>query len=313
MWRIVDIAQPDRSLSLHRAAIQVSARGQEIARIPIRDTQALLIHGHGATLSLNLGAALAEAGVPVVLCAANHAPVSILLPVSGNFELAARLQSQVAASRPLAKRFWARLVREKITAQAQALRLRGHVDAKRLETLARSVRGGDPENIEAQAARLYWTRMLGPDFRRDREADGANAALNYGYAVLRAAMSRAVVACGLSPALGLHHRSRLNAFQLVDDLMEPFRPLVDNLVAGDRTAFDTPLEAEAKAQLAAVSTLRLEADDGAFVTVARAMDQLCATLCAVYRGEAKHLWRPRSWMPARQQGLDIEVVPREVV
>ena len=135
-----------------------------------------------------------------------------MLPVTGNFEQASRLQAQAAATLPTRKRLWAELVRQKVAVQAQALEDGGGPDAARLQTLARSVRSGDPDNVEAQAARLYWPRLMGADFRRDREAEGLNTALNYGYAVLRAGMSRAVVTAGLSPTLGLHHRSRLNRF-----------------------------------------------------------------------------------------------------
>lgn len=305
MWRIVDIAQPNRRLSLDREAIKVTLEGAEIARIPIRDVQALLVHGRGTTLSLNLAEALGQAGVPVVLCGTNHAASTVMLPVTGNFEQASRLQAQAAATLPTRKRLWAELVREKVAAQAQALEDGGGPDAARLQTLARSVRSGDPDNVEAQAARLYWPRLMGADFRRDREAEGLNAALNYGYAVLRAGMSRAVVAAGLSPALGLHHRSRLNPFQLVDDLMEPFRPLVDRIVADDAAAFAGPLEPSAKGRLAAVTELPFETDGGTLAT-ARVMDRLCASLCTVYQGEARQLWRPLRWTAARHGTFDFD-------
>lgn len=303
MWRILDIAQPGRTLSLEREAVKVSAEGQEIARIPIRDVQALLVHGRGTTLTLNLADALAAAGAPVVLCGANHAASSVLLPVAGNFEHAGRLHAQAAAGLPMRKRLWAELVREKVRAQAEALGEGAGADAARLAKLAQSVRSGDPQNVEAQAARLYWPRLMGADFRRDREAEGRNAALNYGYAVLRAAMSRQVVASGLSPALGLHHRSRLNPFQLVDDLMEPFRPLVDRVVADAPERFAQALTPEAKATLAGVVDLPLETEEGV-LPATRAMERLCASLSAVFQGEAKRLWRPRNWRAARHGVLD---------
>ena len=305
MWRILDIAQPNRTLSLSRQAVKVSADGAEIARVPIRDVQALLVHGHGTMLTLNLADALAQAGAPVVLCGANHAATSVLLPVAGNFEHAGRMRAQAEAPLPLRKRLWADLVREKVRAQAEALDEGGGPDAARLRKLMQAVRSGDPDNIEAQAARLYWPRLMGPDFRRDREAGGTNAALNYGYAVLRAATSRAVVAAGLSPALGLHHRSRLNPFQLVDDAMEPFRPLVDRTVADAPEDFAGSLSPEAKARLAAVVTLHLATEEGT-IPVTRAMDRLCASLCDVFLGAAKRAWRPIHWTAARHRTLDFD-------
>ena len=302
---MIDIAQPNRTLSLDRDAVKVSTEGSEIARIPIRDVMALMVHGPGAMLSLNLADALAQASVPVVLCGANHAASTVLLPVSANYEQAIRVQAQASASLPTRKRLWAELVRQKVTAQAEALEDGGGPHAARLEALARGVRSGDPQNVEAQAARLYWSLLMGDEFRRDREAEGLNAALNYGYAVLRAAMSRSVIAAGLSPAFGLHHRSRLNPFQLVDDLMEPFRPLVDRIVADNLAAFAGPLDREAKARLAGVVELSLDVEGGS-LAVARAMDRLCASLCDVYQGRGRALWTPRRWSASRNVAFDFD-------
>src|SRR5690606_215333 len=140
-----------------------------------------------------------------------------------------RIEAQAAASRPMAKRLWADLVRAKVRAQAAALAEFSQPPLV-LETLAKRVRSGDPVNIEAQAAQRYWPSLFGPDFRRDRSADGVNALLNYGYMVLRASAARAVVSAGLHPSLGIHHKSAGSSLRLADDLMEPFRPAVDILV-----------------------------------------------------------------------------------
>ena len=118
-------------------------------------------------------------------------------------------------------------MQSKIVAQSRALEISGNAEHDALRKLTKVVHSGDPENVEARAARFYWRRLMGENFRRDADQIGLNAHLNYGYAIMRGAMSRAVVGAGLSPGLGLHHRSRLNPFQLVDDLMEPFRPIVD--------------------------------------------------------------------------------------
>ena len=142
------------------------------------------------------------------------------------------MNNQISASEPLKKGLWQLIVRRKIVNQATILdSYAGNEKViKDLLVLSRRVRSGDPENMEAQAARIYWRALMGNAFRRDRYASGANAALNYGYTVLRAATARAICGAGLHPSLGIHHRSAVNAFALVDDLMEPFRPLVDSLV-----------------------------------------------------------------------------------
>lgn len=227
--RIVEVAEDRRHLCQSRGFMVVRAIGEpegELSRIPLDDLAAVIANAHGLSYTNNLLVALAERGVPFVLCAANHNAVGLLLPVSGNFEQARRIDAQLDAGQPLRKRLWAALVKSKLEQQAEVLALAGGADAP-LRMLAKRVKSGDPENLEAQGARHYWPRLLGRDFRRDQSGDGPNALLNYGYTVLRAATARAVVAAGLHPSIGLHHSHDLNAMRLVDDLMEPFRPLVD--------------------------------------------------------------------------------------
>ena len=140
------------------------------------------------------------------------------------------MRAQWDAGRPLAKQLWRRVIVAKIAMQGSLLAARNAPGAGAFDLLARRVRSGDPDNLEAQAARRYWPALMGADFRRDREAAGANGLLNCGYAVMRATLARAVVAAGLHPTIGIHHANRGNAFALADDLIEPFRPLVDALV-----------------------------------------------------------------------------------
>ena len=139
------------------------------------------------------------------------------------------MRNQAAASLPLRKQIWAGLVRHKIAAQAELLDKLG-CRSERVKRLSYAVRSGDPENREGQAAQAYWPLLFGRSFRRDREMDGANAMLNYGYAVLRAATARAIVSAGLHPSLSVHHKSGGDALALADDLMEPFRPTIDSVV-----------------------------------------------------------------------------------
>lgn len=150
----------------------------------------------------------------------------MLLAIDGNYQQAKRFDAQIAANAPLTKRLWAEIVKVKLQQQASCLDAVG-ADGLQLMQLARKVRAGDPDNYEAQGARRYWGQLFGEDFRREQNGDGINAMLNYGYTVLRATTARAVVAAGLHPTLGLHHSNEGNPMRLVDDLMEPFRPVID--------------------------------------------------------------------------------------
>lgn len=230
MDRIVDIATDGLHLSLHRGFLLVEKERQEVGRIALDDIHAVIVHAHGATWSGNIVAALAERGAPIVFCAANHAPVAVTLPLEGHHAQNARMQAQLAASRPLTKQLWRQIISAKILMQGSLLAARGVAGAESFPFIARRVTSGDKENLEAQAARRYWPLLMGADFRRNRDAAGANALLNYGYAVMRATCARAVVAAGLHPTIGIQHSNRGNAFALADDLVEPFRPLVDGLV-----------------------------------------------------------------------------------
>ncbi|GMM62365.1 type II CRISPR-associated endonuclease Cas1 [Novosphingobium pituita] len=230
MDRIVDIATDGRHLSLHRGFLVVSQDREEVGRIALDDVHAVLLHAHGTTWSANLIAALAERGAPVVHCGANHAPVAITLPLVGHHAQNARFRAQWGASAPLTKQLWRQLVSAKIGMQGAVLAWREVAGAEAFPLMARRVKSGDSDNLEAQAARRYWPLLMGADFRRDRDSPGANALLNYGYAVLRASVARAVVAAGLHPTIGIAHANRGNPLALADDLIEPFRPLVDALV-----------------------------------------------------------------------------------
>lgn len=176
-----------------------------------------------------------------------------------------------------------------------------------LRAMAERVRSGDPENLEAQAARKYWPMLFGPEFHRDREAAGVNPMLNYGYAILRAMTARAVCAAGLHPTLGLHHHNKYNAFCLADDLMEPFRPLVDRTVA-EFLAFygpDPTMDRTAKQGLleGLMGRVRVE---GEWRTVFDALTRMAVSLAAVYAGERKELVLPQEWWEDPVVNGDVE-------
>lgn len=230
MDRIVDIATEGLHLSLFRGFLRVEKDRVEVGRVALDDVHAVIVHAHSVTWSGNIVAALAERGAPIVFCGGNHAPIAVTLPLVGHHAQNARMRAQIEASKPLTKQLWRRIVTAKISMQGSLLTARGVEGAEAFSFMARRVGSGDPENLEAQAARRYWPLLMGPDFRRDQDAVGANGLLNYGYAILRATCARAILAAGLHPTLGIQHSNRYNAFALADDLIEPFRPLVDALV-----------------------------------------------------------------------------------
>ncbi len=224
--QILELTRMGLSVHKRRGFLAVDAEGREAGRLGLDDIEAVLAASPGVMWSNTALAELAARAVPVMILGHNFTPVAVVLPLAGHHAQGERFRAQAAASRPLRKQAWAAMVRHKIAAQAEALERVG-APSERLRRLTMAVRSGDPDNREAQAAQAYWPLLMGRDFRRDREAEGANALLNYGYAVLRAATARAIVAAGLHPSLSLHHRSGGDALALADDLMEPFRPTID--------------------------------------------------------------------------------------
>ncbi len=261
MQRVVDLSTDGLHVAVHRGFLMILREREKVGQIALDDICAVVAHAHGLTWSSTVFTRLAERSVPVVLCAPNHAPIACVWPMEGHHLQGARLNAQAGAAKPAAKRLWRDIVVAKIRMQAAVLASLGR-ETGALELLARKVRSGDPDNIEAQAARRYWPQLMGTDFRRDRSAEGANALLNYGYTVLRATICRAICAAGLHPAIGLHHANRGNAFALADDLMEPYRPLVDRLVVNLCEAGTERVDPHAKGELVRLTALDLESTQG---------------------------------------------------
>lgn len=291
MDQIVDIATDGRHLSRDRGFLKVSEGPEEIGRIPLDQIAGVIVHAHGTTWSNSLLTELADRGAPVVLCGTNHAPRSVLLPLDGHHAQGARLRAQWQAKASLMKQAWKQVVISKITMQAAALEAVGEAHAP-VAMLTRKVASGDSSNVEAQAARYYWPRMMGEDFRRDRNAPDLNALLNYGYTVLRAATARAVVAAGLHPTIGLHHSNRGNAFALADDVMEPFRPLVDCAVRGLAERNGDQVDTEAKQSLARLIALDMPLGDGV-TPVSVALCKLATSLGQSFETGTLNLALPR--------------------
>jgi CRISPR-associated protein Cas1 len=224
--KIVEISSGGARLSVEHRQLVIERKDQPRATVPCEDIGVLLVEHPAVTYTHGVFTALLEEGAAVVLCGAGHLPSGLLLPVSGNSVQAERYRAQIDAAAPLNKRLWQLLVAAKLRQQGAVLAAVTGEDAG-LAQLAKGVRSGDPDNLEAQGAQRYWPRLLGRTFRRARDGGPPNPLLNYGYMALRAATARALCATGLLPTLGVHHHNRYNAFALADDLMEPYRPFVD--------------------------------------------------------------------------------------
>lgn len=259
--RVIEIANDGRHLARLRGFMTVSSDGSEIGRVPLDDIGVLLCNARGLTYSNGLMTELARRGVSVVLCGANYLPDAWIWPIEGNHRQTLRMRCQLEASKPLCKRLWQVIVKEKIRQQCGTLELL-RISSGSLKSLVPQVRSGDTSNVEARAARLYWQLVFGGDFKRERFGPMPNPLLNYGYTVLRAAVARAVVSAGLHPSIGIHHHNRGNPLCLADDLIEPFRPLVDYAVARLVQLGTQEVDKEAKSALVGVLAIDMNTDRG---------------------------------------------------
>jgi CRISPR-associated protein Cas1 len=268
---------------------------KELGQVPLDDIAAVIANAQGLSYTNNLLVALAERGAPFVLCAANHNAVGMLLSVDGNHNQGKRFDAQLDATVPTKKRLWAEIVRSKLEQQAGALEAAGRPSTP-IAALIKKVRSGDPNNLEAQAARRYWGSLFGSAFRRDHDAGGLNAMLNYGYTVLRAATARAVIAAGLHPTLGLHHSNDSNPMRLVDDLMEPFRPVTDLKIWHLRRDNEVDISPETKRALVRTLYDDMQTDVGATPVIV-CVQRLATSLAQVFLGERSKLDLPLPGLP----------------
>jgi CRISPR-associated protein Cas1 len=201
----------------------------EVRTVPVEDIGFVVLESMQISISMPLVEALVGNNVAVVFCDSKHMPQSLLLNLDGHNTQTEIFRNQINASLPLKKNLWKQTVETKIKNQARLLKI---LDRKSFDVLnfSKDVKSGDPENREGAAARIYWSRLFGNKFIRDRYGDYPNSLLNYGYIILRAAVARSLVGSGLLPTLGIHHRNKYNAYCLADDIMEPYRPYVDRMV-----------------------------------------------------------------------------------
>ena len=281
-WRTVVINRHEE-LEMSDNQLIIKSEEQEWT-VPLEQVRDVMVAHPSGSVSFSLLQRLTEDGVNVVLCDRRHEPAAQLIPIGGHLEGAGHLLDQAAWTQRRKDALWKQIVREKITMQAELLRQVEHAAAKDVGSYAVQVRPGDSTNREGAAAKVYFRALFGDDFVR-HAVDDVNAALNYGYTILNTAVSRAIVSHGYNTALGIHHCNRLNYVNLSCDLMEPFRPLVDAIVAANA---GLPLDWPYMQQLIGVlqCTCRL---DGKEYKLGDALDLFILQAMDVMQGERKKL------------------------
>lgn len=293
-WRGLHLTQPSR-LSFADDQVVVAQEDGEV-RLALEDVAWIVIDSPRSTFTVKLMSACMAAGIAVVFTDETHTPSGMALPFHRHHRQAEMARIQAQASAPLQKRLWQAIIRRKIDNQADALDRVGRGGAATLRAMAARVRSGDAGAIEAQAARYYWGRLW-PKFRRDDDGDRRNKLINYGYAVARSAVARSLVASGLLPCFGLHHASVSNAFNLADDMLEPFRPFVDALAwstvgAGAPSREDLSVE-DRRAMAGVLLADATMGTDG--VTLMLAAERAGASLARAYEAKSPAVLELPAW------------------
>lgn len=260
---IIEVSNDNRELSVRRGFLCIKEHGVTLAEIPLDSICAVMTTGRAIVYSQSLLSALCENGIPLIIIGANYTPIGIMTPLVGNNKQMAIQQAQINTSKPLQKQLWKTIVQEKIRNQSRVLDM-FEMD-NRIKHLPATVQSGDTSNIEGIAARMYFPQLFGKAFLRSHTTPGINSFLNYGYAVLRGAVARMVVGAGLNPSYGIQHHNQLNPLCLVDDLMEPYRPIVDAMVYkmfDGRDDWGAELTPDTKRELAGILTREIKTRAG---------------------------------------------------
>ena len=230
-WQVIGISNPAQlSLKDH----QLLVKQDDAVSLPIEDIDALILDSYGITFTANLMTELSNSGTTVVVCDEKHLPASVILPYSQHSRQAKVSRQQLVMSQPLRKQLWQKIITQKITNQADVLERFGF-EANNLRQMTKIIKSGDNDNRESQAAREYFSKLLDDTTRR--KPMWHNAALNYGYAMVRSHIARHIAARGLVASQGIFHHSELNSFNLADDIIEPFRPVVDEYILSNIAPF----------------------------------------------------------------------------
>ena len=270
-------------------------KADAVKTIPVEDIGVVVLDNKQITVTQGLMEVLLENNCAVITCDKSHLPVGLMLPLCGNTTQNERFRLQLDASLPLKKQLWQQTVQAKIGNQAAVLKKCRGVEVGNMQKWQNEVRSGDYDNLEGRAAAYYWKNMF-PEvegFTRDREGVSPNNLLNYGYAILRAVVARSLVSSGLLPTLGIHHHNRYNAYCLADDIMEPYRPYVDELVVGytDENGYPDTLTTDIKKTMLSIPVLDVRIN-GQRSPLMLATGQTAASLFRCFSGESRKLLYP---------------------
>ena len=277
------------------ASLPEAFKADAIRTVPIEDIGIVILDNSRITVTHGVLEKLLENNCAVVTCDSNHLPVGMLLPLCANSTQTERMRYQIDASQPLKKQLWQQTIVAKIQNQAAVLNTIRGCEVRNMQKWATEVKSGDSDNLEARAAVYYWQNAFPsiPGFVRDRDGDAPNNLLNYGYAILRAVVARALAGSGLLPTLGIHHRNKYNAYCLADDVMEPYRPYVDKLVMEifDKYPDCSELTKELKAELLRIPVLDVVIN-GKRSPLMVAVSTTTSSLQKCYSGEIRKIAYP---------------------
>ena len=272
-----------------------------VRTVPVEDIGVVVLDNRQITLTHGLLEALLENNCSVITCNSRGMPVGLMLPLCGNTIQSERFRQQTDASLPLKKQLWQQTVKAKIDNQAAVLVACSGAETGCMTRWSADVRSGDPDNLEGRAAAYYWKTLFADSpgldgFTRDRVGAPPNNLLNYGYAILRAVVARSLVSSGLLPTLGIHHHNRYNAYCLADDVMEPYRPYVDELVYGIVKEYDgripDDITKEMKMRLLGIPVIEVKIG-GKRSPLMVAATQTTASLCKCFSGEVRRMAYPQ--------------------
>jgi CRISPR-associated protein Cas1 len=285
VWRSVVINRPARLKREHFALV---VEQEQSARVPFEDIAVIVLNHREITLTHPVLSACADYGIGLYSTGDNHQPNGVFMPFLQHSRATRMQRLQLSLDKPTTKRAWARIVQIKIQNQARCMELLGTAGADRLASYARRVRSGDGGNLEAQASAYYFPQVFGRSFHRS-QSGWVNAALDYGYAVMRGACTRALVQHGMLPSIGLFHCSEQNAFNLADDLIEPYRPVIDLHVAQNHPAdLDAELQPAEKAALIGLLNVDVAMPRGQ-MSVLASIEQAAESLARLYDGGSEQV------------------------
>lgn len=278
---------------VEKAELPDIVKQETVRTIPIEDIGVVVLDNKQITITQGALAELVANSATVITCDSKCMPTGMLLPLSGNILHQERFRNQIEAAIPLRKQLWQQTVKAKIENQAYCLQKNTSKSFAPLHVLARKVRSDDADNHEAQAAAYYWKNIFSDGFTRDKDGVPPNNLLNYGYAILRAVIARALVGSGLLPVYGIHHHNRYNAYCLADDIMEPYRPFVDDLVLSTMKKMEVSddLTVELKREMLSIPVLDVSIG-GKRSPLMIAAGLTAASLAKCYNGEAREISYP---------------------